>query len=352
MAEKNPYSTYESQSMSGGDVRLKDTYLNTQNTESSSDDIRLRQALDALLSMQGISELSGRERNPIDELDRDPLASRVDMHESGDRENQYKRPRVMPDQYDGKTSWVDYLGHFEIVAELNNWNDRLKAQYLSVSLRGPASQVLRALPTEKRKTYKDIVIALERRFNPENQTELYRAQLRNRQRKTQESLPELAQDIRRLVMLAYPNASMEMQDVLAKDYFIDALDDKDLRWRIYQIKAKTLDEAVCGTIEMEAYIKAELQRTQGLKQVRAVEVQDKFQHNNKQQESDLIKSIDQLTKLLSLQLNRNNGPSQYNRSTKPSFRDDRKGCWNCENLIITRKIAQDLNTQISQTRWD
>ena len=46
--------------------------------------------------------------------------------------------------------------------------------------------------------------ALEERFAPPNQTELYRAQLTERRQKPAESLPELGQAIRRLVNLAYP----------------------------------------------------------------------------------------------------------------------------------------------------
>jgi hypothetical protein len=76
-------------------------------------------------------------------------------------------------------------------------------------------------------------------------------------------------------MLEYPNASLEMQDILAKDYFIDALDDKDLRWRIYEIKSKTLDEALCSTIELECYKKAEMQRAQNSKTVRTIAVHEK-----------------------------------------------------------------------------
>jgi hypothetical protein len=44
----------------------------------------------------------------------------------------------MPDHNDGSAAWIDYIGHFEIVAEINGWTDQLKAQELSVSLRGSA----------------------------------------------------------------------------------------------------------------------------------------------------------------------------------------------------------------------
>ena len=39
----------------------------------------------------------------------------------------------------------------------------------------------------------------------------------------EESLPELAEDIERLVRLTYPDAAETMVEVLVKDQFVDAL---------------------------------------------------------------------------------------------------------------------------------
>lgn len=41
-----------------------------------------------------------------------------------------------PATYDGKTSWQDYYIQFEMVSELNAWNDTVKAIQLATSLRG------------------------------------------------------------------------------------------------------------------------------------------------------------------------------------------------------------------------
>ena len=62
-----------------------------------------------------------------------------------DHTTHYRRPRVLPDKYNGQGSWGEYLSHFQICAELNEWNERERAQYLSFSLRGAASQFLDTL---------------------------------------------------------------------------------------------------------------------------------------------------------------------------------------------------------------
>ena len=79
--------------------------------------------------------------------------------------------------------------HFEKCAELNEWSNQQTAQCLCVILRDAAAQVLRSMPHEQLYVYRDVVRALNRRFNPENQTELSRGQLKNRRCHQNESLP-------------------------------------------------------------------------------------------------------------------------------------------------------------------
>ena len=51
--------------------------------------------------------------------------------------------------------------------------------------------------------------------------------LKTRSRKRDESLLELAQAIRRLTRLAYPDVPVETRDTMAQDFFIDAFSDSD-----------------------------------------------------------------------------------------------------------------------------
>ncbi|PIK48900.1 hypothetical protein BSL78_14235 [Apostichopus japonicus] len=152
--------------------------------------------------------------------------------------NQFRYPgaRVTANTptYDGSTPWKDFLVQFEIVSELHGWSPLSMALNLAANLRGPAQALLADLPEEYRRNYQALTVALKQRFAPENQCELHKALLRNRSRKMTESLPELAQDLRRQVVKAYPDAPSSMHDALAKDYFVDCLQDPDTRWRVYQ----------------------------------------------------------------------------------------------------------------------
>jgi hypothetical protein len=240
-----------------------------------------------------------------------------------------RRPKIMPDSYDGNKSWSEYITHFETISEINDWNYSEKSKYLAASLRGEACQVMRFLSSEYRYDYRCLTNALRTRFDPGNRTELFRVQLRNRFRREKESIPQLAQSIRHLTLQAYPQAHGELFDSLCTDYFLDSLNDSDLRFRVFNSKTKSFDETVAMAIELEAFQMAEKQRNKRF--VRDIEV-DSWSNqtvanvktaNSKSQnnESDMAKQIENLSKSLASLKSEIDKLSQ-NKLNKIT-------CWNC-----------------------
>ena len=170
------------------------------------------------------------------------------------------KPLITPSPYDGKTSWDDYQVQFELIAELNGWNTCTMAIYLAASLSGCAQAVLTDLDANSRRNYKALRDALSLRFGNAGKMELFRSQLKSRIRGKDESLPELAQAIQRLVRQAYPEASLSVWEVLAKDHFVDALADTDIRWKAFQTRPGTVQEALATATEVEAFQISERQR--------------------------------------------------------------------------------------------
>ena len=179
--------------------------------------------------------------------------------------------KTKPATYDGSTSWIDYRSHFDMCAELNNWTIQQKGLYLGVSLRGLAQGVLGNLPLEKQKDFEELSKALSERFSPESQTELYRAQLKEREWKHGENVAEFGQRILRLTTLAYPKADPCLINSLAMGFFVDAISDSEMRLKIKQTRPKDLNEAVKVAVELEAFDRAERQR-RGQKYIRQTHV--------------------------------------------------------------------------------
>jgi hypothetical protein len=75
----------------------------------------------------------------------------------------------------------------------------------------------------------EIIQLLEDQFGGLNQCERYRAELRNVTRRRGDTLQVLYQEVRQLMLLAFPGQSGPLLETLARDSFLDALADPDLR---------------------------------------------------------------------------------------------------------------------------
>ena len=168
----------------------------------------------------------------------------------------HRRPKCMPDQFDGRGNWPQYLAHFENVATVNNWSPSERAQFLCVSLRGEACQTSQLLAPELRQNYRALVEALGKRFHPQHNRDLYRTQIRARVRKEKESLPHLAQSIRSMALEAYPTADNELFESLCCDHFLDSLLDEELKMHLLRTESQSLDEVLSHAIKYESHLQA------------------------------------------------------------------------------------------------
>jgi len=72
----------------------------------------------------------------------------------------------------------------------------------------------------------------------------FQSELRCRRRNKGESLRELAQDIRRLMILAYPGEKSTLSEHIARDAFLSALADSEFELKIREREPATLNDAV------------------------------------------------------------------------------------------------------------
>ena len=214
---------------------------------------------------------------------------------------------------------------------MNRWSDAEKAAYLAISLRGPAATVLTNLPPEQRQSYEALTIALDTRFGLSHQTELNRMRLKARTRRRDESLAELAEDVEHLVRLAYHEAAEAMVEVLAKDQFVDALPDEDMRLRIRQNKPATLRDALGTALELESYQLASKQKARFVREAQLEErhsVQQRMTDQTKEKTGD---TLQQLVDALR-QVTKGPGRRQFPTPRKERNRSERSNlvCWECK----------------------
>lgn len=247
-----------------------------------------------------------------------------DFNRGAPQDYRLTRPLIKPERYDGNEDWNTYLQHFEWVAELNGWREQEKARYLTVSVTGTARQVLAAASHNRMLDYATIVRTLQARFDPLGRLELHRIQLKNRVRQTGESLSTLADDVRRLVDRVFADIPAEARDKLARDSFIDALTDSEMRTRLLQMRTGNIQEVMEAAIELEALTKAEKER--GQRRVRELGADNGIQCTNY---LELKNEVERLKKQLEEAAIRNSAPRGSNNV---------RACYNCGD---TSHLARD-----------
>ena len=250
--------------------------------------------------------------------------------------------RQRPPKYDGKTDWGNYRMQFEIVAQLNEWGSVEKAAFLATSLEGSAANILGGIPADRRQDYAVLVAALEMRFGTAIQKELNRVKLRSRRRQRGEPLVEMADDIERLARLAYDDAPTATQDTHAKEQFIDAMTDDDLRLRVLQSRPTSLRDALRSALELESFTLA-VRRTPTVRTVSDA-------HNNAKSENDLPKLIGDMFERFSASMTQlvNGGRSQRPPPRTNRWVQPRGNCWNCGDMGHFRNACPFADNSCNQ----
>lgn len=247
-----------------------------------------------------------------------PLRQSVPFRPLQDQGTRADKPK-RPSPYDGKTSCRDYLVQFDLISSLNRWDDRTKAMELATSLKGSAVSVLTDLDPSQRGDYGSLVKALLSRFEPDNQSEVFRAQLKGKRRRGTEPLTELAQEVKTLARKAYPQAHLELREAIAKDCFVDALNDAELEWSVYREKTRTLNEALTVALEHEAFKAGRQKRTTS-----------SFQPLRSQVSEEPWPDAEKILGRLAAILDKPAEPSKTKEQTKKRTNSTKGACFYCE----------------------
>jgi hypothetical protein len=191
---------------------------------------------------------------------RSSCGSARDVGESESRHDvQPVRPTryMKPDKYSGNTAIETYLMQFETVADYNGWSYHRQCAQLRCCLTGNAAQILWGAGSHEKLTYETLVARLQSRFGAAGQKEHFSAELRALRRKNGESLAELHGHVRRLMSLAYPeSADSDLGEIIARDHFIAALNDRELELKVRDKDPPDLDSAFKVAVRAETHLRA------------------------------------------------------------------------------------------------
>jgi hypothetical protein len=134
-----------------------------------------------------------------------------------------------------------HLARWRNCSAFYGWDEVARVCHLKGSLSGVAANLLWQLPEPCSEA--EILQLLQARFGDEGRLETYRSQLRTRRRRKGESLQSLYLDVSRLVSLAYPSEGGKYMGVCARDAFLAALNDDEIRFRVLDRGAENLEQA-------------------------------------------------------------------------------------------------------------
>ena len=170
-------------------------------------------------------------------------------------QERFEKPVYPPAKFDGTTHLAEYLAHFDLCARVSGWDHEQAGVFLGLSLTGTARRLLANIEPSLPGGYLRLRQALVARFQPPNQSSMYKGILKKKERKENECLQSHAEDIERYTRLAYPGADAGTIDIMARDRFVDSLGNLQMQYWVQQRGPLSLHDAVQVAIHAEACMK-------------------------------------------------------------------------------------------------
>jgi hypothetical protein len=160
--------------------------------------------------------------------DVESVQPQVHAQQTCGRQRQIDASIEMP-HFDGNGDVELFFYRFHMLAEFFQWNDREEMFRLKQCVRGDAQYML--LNMCQTDSVADFEAALRARFGTSAHAERYRAEL-SQSKKGKLTLEQLHMQVRTLVSKATPGPWTALTEIYARDAFLTALDDGELRRRI------------------------------------------------------------------------------------------------------------------------
>jgi len=141
--------------------------------------------------------------------------------------------------FNGSTPLEACLIKLQGCTKYNAWSAEDRVCHIIAGLEGPAQQVLYDVNDSTTDT--ELINILKNRFGNAKKVEQHRAALRARRMKPGESLQDLYVDMKYLMSLAYAGERGVVCESLAKDMFLDAMDNPQLRQRVLDQQPNNID---------------------------------------------------------------------------------------------------------------
>ena len=240
MASEDLSSDVTMATLAGGIQALQAEFAAMRSRESS-----IRTELAALRSQEGIQNMSLDERG---------------------RERSYRpfqgapRPHNTKVQYFSNLPGENFLAwrsQFQVIADYHRWSDDEAKQLMYAYMKGTALESVMDIPITGPESAKETLDEYQRRFLPESDSQLLRAQFACVVQLPNESVQKLHARMRVLYHLAYPDASTR-NDIFLIERFIAALNNREVQNHVRRRKPLTYAAALAAANEETSFVLMDL----------------------------------------------------------------------------------------------
>ena len=190
----------------------------------------------------------------LQQKEQEILTLRQRLH--SERSRVIKFADIKPTKYTGAADLEDYLTQFEAISKFNGWNAEQMAVVLLSKLEGEA---LTAATVLTNPTYSELVQQLRESFSNDRQ-ELASPQTAKPVSAVYETLETMALDLQKLVKKAYPLADENTKSRLARDAFVNAVQDPTVRDRLRDKSLPSLRDCLLKAKRIQANLEIEKNR--------------------------------------------------------------------------------------------
>ena len=226
--------------LAGGIQALQSEFAAMRSRENS-----IRTELAALRNQDGIQNLSLDERG---------------------RERPYRpfqgapRPHNTKVQYFSNLPGENFLAwrsQFQVIADYHRWSDDEAKQLMYAYMKGTALESVMDIPITGPESAKETLDEYQKRFLPESDSQLLRAQFACVVQLPNESVQKLHARMRVLYHLAYPDASTR-NDIFLIERFIAALNNREVQNHVRRRKPLTYAAALAAANEETSFVLMDL----------------------------------------------------------------------------------------------
>ena len=271
---------------------------------------------------------------------------------SGTRTVSLGKPKKLKGFSGPKTEpWEAYQTHLDIVQKLNGWDDDVTLAHFCAELSSTALQYYSSLAAAEKESLPRVMASMTQRFGTLGSKESARSKLESVHQRTDQTIEDLSQEVRRLAYRAYADSPAEVREAEAVRRFTKAIASKDIVQALINApEVPTMEKATEMAIrarEMGVAFLGKVRPTQAIRKLEEqVDSEDQSDEAREAVEAeDMMENLRALMGGNRYQRRDRDNEQRTGRAADATIRPPKISCWTCgeEGHLASKCVFKPTN---------